>query len=87
MAENTEGQLDPEQPDIIEDNRAANTISSMLWVWKWVNRDTLNKTFDNQIVITLPTFGPKYVGGFLDTSGATITNVIKIIRKLIPPSL
>jgi len=80
MAENTEGQVNPEQPDIIEDNRAANAISSMLWVWKWVNRDTLNKTFDNQIVITLPTFGPKYVGGFLDTSGATITNVIKTYR-------
>ena len=81
MAENTEGQLDPEQPDIIEDNRAANAISSMLWVWKWVNRNDLNKTFgENSIYITLPTFGPKYVGGFLKTSSDTITNVVKNYR-------
>ena len=30
-----------ETPDIIEDNKSANTIASMLWVWKWVNRERL----------------------------------------------
>jgi predicted chitinase len=81
MAENTEGQINPEQPDIIEDNRAANAISSMLWVWKWVNRNTLNTTFDeSSIFIKLPTFGDKYVGGFLETSDDTITEVVKNYR-------
>ena len=81
MAENTEGQTDPEQPDIIEDNRAANAISSMLWVWKWVNRNELNKTSDeNSISIVAPVFGPQYVGGFLKTSSDTIANVIKTYR-------
>ena len=81
MAENTEGQVNPEQPDIIEDNRAANAISSMLWVWKWVNRNDLNKTFDeNSIFIKLANGDEKYVGGFLKTSSEIITNTIKTYR-------
>ena len=42
------------QPDIIEDNKDANAIASMLWVWKWVNRNSVSAgTIDNPITIKL----------------------------------
>ena len=37
MAEEQEGLVEQETPDVIEDNKDANAIASMLWIWKWVN--------------------------------------------------
>jgi hypothetical protein len=67
-----------ETPDVIEDNKSANTIASMLWVWKWVNRERLKyETNEDSIFIKFPgDIGAKFMGGFLETSGENISNTI-----------
>ena len=71
-----------ETPDVIEDNKSANTIASMLWVWKWVNRERLKyETNEDSIFIKFPgDIGVKFMGGFLETSGEDLINTIKTIR-------
>jgi hypothetical protein len=72
-----------ENPDVIEDNKSANSIASMLWVWKWVNRERLQyETDEDSLFIEFPggEVGKKFMGGFLETSGETLTNNIKTIR-------
>lgn len=62
------------QSDIIEDNKDANAISSMLWVWKWVNRIGISSdTESSPIYIKLGDGTETFVGGFLNTSGEDIT--------------
>jgi hypothetical protein len=63
------------QPDIIEDNKDANAIASMLWIWKWVNRNSVSAgtISDNPITIKLAdgtTDTP--IGSFLKPSGDVI---------------
>lgn len=67
-----------ETPDVIEDNKSANTIASMLWVWKWENRASLEfETNEDSIFIKFPDpIGVKFMGGFLETSGDKIANII-----------
>ena len=67
-----------ETPDVIEDNKSANTIASMLWVWKWVNRESLEfETNEDSIFIKFPDpIGAKFMGGFLETSSDKLTNII-----------
>jgi hypothetical protein len=53
----------PEEPDLIEDNKDANTISSLLYVWKY-----LNKTPSELYPVKIHTTGDKkehIVGNFL----------------------
>jgi len=73
-----------ETPDVIEDNKSANTIASMLWVWKWVNRERLKyETNEDSIFIKFPEksgLGTKFMGGFLETSGEDISNTIRTYR-------
>jgi hypothetical protein len=71
-----------ETPDVIEDNKSANTIASMLWVWKWVNRERLKyETNEDSIFIKFPgNIGVKFMGGFLETSGENISNTILTYR-------
>ena len=72
-----------ETPDIIEDNKSANSIASMLWVWKWVNRERLQyETNEDSLFITFPggEIGEKFMGGFLETSGANISNELRTYR-------
>jgi hypothetical protein len=72
-----------ETPDVIEDNKSANTIASMLWVWKWVNRERLQyETNEDSLFIEFPggEVGKKFMGGFLETSGETISNEIRTYR-------
>jgi hypothetical protein len=71
-----------ETPDVIEDNKSANTIASMLWVWKWVNRERLKyETNEDSIFIKFPNdIGAKFMGGFLETSGENISNTILTYR-------
>jgi hypothetical protein len=73
-----------ETPDVIEDNKSANTIASMLWVWKWVNRERLKyETNEDSIFIKFPEksgLGTKFMGGFLETSGEDISNTILTYR-------
>ena len=71
-----------ETPDVIEDNKSTNTIASMLWVWKWVNRNRLKyETNEDSIFIKFPNdIGAKLMGGFLETSGENISNTILTYR-------
>jgi hypothetical protein len=71
-----------ETPDVIEDNKSTNTIASMLWVWKWVNRNRLKyETNEDSIFIKFPNdIGAKFMGGFLETSGENISNTILTYR-------
>jgi hypothetical protein len=84
MAEDQEGLVEQETPDVIEDNKDANAIASMLWVWKWVNRERLKyENYSDNLYIRLAPGDikdEKFVGGFLETSGDTLTNVIKTYR-------
>jgi hypothetical protein len=81
MAEEQEGLVDQETPDVIEDNKDANAVASMLWVWKWVNRERLKyENYNDSLYLKLPVVGDKFVGGFLETSGDTLSNVIKTYR-------
>jgi len=72
---------DAETPDILEENKDANLIASMLWTWKWVNKDRLNyETYEDSIYIDLPDTSdpnskpiPKFVGAFLEPTQGTIT--------------
>lgn len=71
-----------ETPDVIEDNKSANTIASMLWVWKWVNRERLKyETNEDSIFIKFPDpIGVKFMGGLLKTSGEDLSNAILTFR-------
>lgn len=71
-----------ETPDVIEDNKSANTIASMLWAWKWVNRERLKyETNEDSIFIKFPgDIGVKFMGGFLETSGEDLINTIRTYR-------
>jgi hypothetical protein len=70
-----------ETPDVIEDNKSANAIASMLWIWKWVNRDRLKfETNDDSLFIDFPSIGIRFMGGFLETSGANVENEIRTYR-------
>lgn len=72
-----------ETPDVIEDNKSANAIASMLWVWKWVNRERLQyETNEDSLFIEFPggEVGKKFMGGFLETSGEDISNEIRTYR-------
>ena len=72
----TEGEEDAETPDILEENKDANLISSMLWTWKWVNRDKLNyETYEDSLYLDLPNTDPpeKFVGAFLEPSTSDLT--------------
>lgn len=63
-----------EQPDILEDNKDANAISSMLWVWRWVNRDVYKKELTSDIIRnTLADGSTPGVGKFLNPSGETLS--------------
>jgi hypothetical protein len=63
-----------EQPDILEDNKDANAIASMLWVWKWVNRDAIGQTIATGKIENILSGGSSpVVGSFLNPSGATIS--------------
>jgi hypothetical protein len=63
-----------EQPDILEDNKDANAIASMLWVWKWVNRDAIGQTITTGKIENILSGGSSpVVGSFLNPSGATIS--------------
>ncbi len=54
MAEDQEGLVEQETPDVIEDNKDANAIASMLWVWKWVNRERLKyENYSDNLYIRL----------------------------------
>jgi hypothetical protein len=71
---------DAETPDILEENKDANLIASMLWTWKWVNRDKLNyETYEDSLYIDLPDTSnpkklePKFVGAFLEPTQGTVT--------------
>lgn len=66
------------QPNIIEDNKDANAISSMLWVWKWVNRTTINKNqTPNHISIKLADgVTDRVIGSFLKPSGDIIKETV-----------
>jgi len=49
-----------EESNIVEDNKTANAISSMLWCWKYVNREaislvSLNASFASTLTSILPT--------------------------------
>ena len=60
------------QPDIIEENKDANAIASMLWVWKWVNRTTVDAgtISSNSITIKLANSATgTEIGSFLKPSG------------------
>ena len=74
IEESTGGKENPDepadQPDIIEDNKDANAISSMLWTWKWVNRTEI---FRDTLYIKLGDGTESPVGSFLNTSGENIT--------------
>jgi predicted chitinase len=66
------------QPDIIEDNKDANAIASMLWVWKWVNRNSVSAgTISRPVTIKLADGTPSTLGSFLNPSGDTITVTTK----------
>lgn len=81
MAEEQEGLVEQETPDVIEDNKDANAIASMLWVWKWVNRESLKyENYPDSLYIRLANGDEKFVGGFLEPSGATISNTVKTYR-------
>jgi len=76
----TEGETDAETPDILEENKDANLIASMLWTWKWINRDRLNyETYADSLYIHLPNpsdptkTDSKFVGAFLEPTEGTVT--------------
>jgi putative chitinase len=78
IEESTGGKENPDepadQPDIIEDNKDANAIASMLWTWKWVNRTGISiDTESNPLYIKLGDGTESPVGGFLNVSGEDIT--------------
>jgi len=64
-----------EQVDVIEDNASANSICSMLWVWKYINKQNITP---NNLSITLGTGLNTKVGGFLSKGIETIT--IKTVK-------
>ena len=61
------------QPNIIEENKDANAISSMLWTWKWVNRNTVDAGTINDSSITIKLADSNNtvatIGSFLNPSG------------------
>jgi hypothetical protein len=78
IEESTGGKENPsessDQPDIIEDNKDANAIASMLWAWKWVNRTGVSADVESDpLYIKLGDGTESFVGGFLNPSGENIT--------------
>jgi len=62
-----------EQPDILEDNKDANSIASMLWVWKWVNRLAIGENVSSGGIYNTLSGGKSLAGAFLKTSGDSIS--------------
>jgi hypothetical protein len=75
--ESTEG----EQPDVLEDSKDANSIASMLWAWKWVNKTSIGEFIDaSSISNTLSNGTSPIVGKFLNPSGDTLTATTRQFR-------
>ena len=70
--------------DIIEDNKDANAISSMLWAWKFVNRNSLQySSYDESLYIRPAKGTDEFVGAFLktlDSNSTTIQNTIQTVE-------
>jgi hypothetical protein len=84
----TTSTTETEQPDILEDNKDANAIASMLWVWKWVSKPLLSKSTvsaDRKIENILSDGSTPLAGGFLNPSGENIevtTTKYKAVFKI-----
>jgi hypothetical protein len=70
-----------EESNIVEDNKTANAIASMLWCWKYVNRDVVSSgssgtITSDSVAIERGDFTKVPVGSFLKPGGPTITNNI-----------
>jgi hypothetical protein len=77
-----------EQTDVLQDNKDANAIASMLWIWRWVNQTNIEQTItENAIVNTLDDGSTPAVGRFLNPSGENIeteTTQYEFYYRVIP---
>ena len=74
-----------EESNIIEDNKTANAIASMLWCWKYVNREvvssgSLGAITSNSVAIERGDFKKVPVGSFLKPGGPTISTKLVTYR-------
>jgi hypothetical protein len=77
----TTSTTEEEQPDILEDNKDANAIASMLWTWKYINLNNIKKTITSDgINNTLFDGSAPSVGRFLNPSGESLEATVKQYR-------
>ena len=62
-----------ENPDPIEENKDANLLTFMLWVWKYTNRSNLDINSGRTITVESSEQGSYPVGKFLNTSETVTT--------------
>jgi hypothetical protein len=64
----------PTEPDPIEENKDANTITSMLYIWKYLNNTP--ESIGNEITIETPEPKTYELGGFLSNTQGTSEDTI-----------
>jgi hypothetical protein len=76
-----------EESNIVEDNKTANAIASMLWCWKYINREVvtsgpLDTITPDSVAIERGDFTKVPVGSFLKPGGPTISTTLVTYRHL-----
>jgi len=70
----TTSTTETEQTDVLQDNKDANAIASMLWVWKWVNQAVIGEAITSGTIFNILSNGTTPgVGKFLNPSGENIS--------------